>query len=71
MVIYGQNPWRCGGKCVTSQQNQQKAKDYVVLFMEEKAAEGIQGQAAVDAGRGVHLALHGASAIRRGGGDAL
>ena len=39
--------------------------------MEEAAAEGVQGQAAVDAGRGVHLALHGASAIRRGGGDAL
>ena len=63
MAIYVQNLWRYGGKCVTSQRNQQKTKDYVVLFMEEAAAEGIQGQTAVDAGRGVYFALYSTSAI--------
>ena len=39
--------------------------------MEETAAEEVSGQAAVDAGRGVYLALHGATAIRRRRCDAL
>lgn len=52
-----------GGKCVTLSAKREETKDYVVLFMEAKAAEEVQGQAAVDAGRGVHLALHGAAAV--------
>ncbi len=39
--------------------------------MGQAVAEGVSGQAAVDAGRAVYLALHGAAAIRRGGGEAL
>ena len=39
--------------------------------MGEAAAEGIPGQAAVDAGQDVYLALHGAAVVRRGGRDAL
>ena len=39
--------------------------------MGKTAAEEVSGQAAVDAGRGVYLALHGAAAIRRRGCDAL
>ena len=63
MVICGQNPWRCGGKCLTLSAKREETKDYVVLFMEEAAAEGVPGQAAVDSGRGVYLALHSAAAV--------
>ena len=39
--------------------------------MGKTAAEEVSGQAAVDAGRGVYLTLHGTAAIRRRGRDAL
>ena len=71
MAIYGKNPWRCGGKCVTSHRNRTKRQAYDVFFLGKTAAEEVSGQAAVDAGRGVHLALHGAAALRRRGCDAL
>ena len=71
MANNGKNPWRCGGKCVTSHRKWTKRQAYDVFFMGETAAEEVSGQAAVDAGRGVYLALHGAAAVRRGGGEAL
>ena len=36
--------------------------------MEQAAAERVSGQAVVDTGRAVYIALHGAAAIRRRGG---
>lgn len=63
MAIYGKNPWRCDGKCVTLHRKRTKRQAYDVFFLGKTTTEEVSGQAAMDAGRGVYLALHGAAAV--------